>query len=115
MPTTRSGVTRGDRIQIRVRESRCPASRCRTPGHRRRCFHIDPVIMKCQANLWNDALRGGTMLDGLPRPPLHSYNSLAMGLEWDNMEHDHSDVGRGMPVEVVIEDRAMLVCQSATH
>ena len=71
------------------------------------CFHIDPVMMKCQSNLWNDTLRGNTMPDGLPRPPRRNYNIWAMGLEWDKMEYRDSVVGRGAPVEVVIEDRAM--------
>ena len=70
------------------------------------CFHIDPVMMKYQANLWNDTLRGSTMPDGLPRPPPRNYNILAMGLEWGKMEYDDSAVGRGMLLEVVIEDRA---------
>ena len=39
-----------------------------------RCFHIDPVMTKYQANLWNDTLRGSTMPDGLPRSPLRGYN-----------------------------------------
>ena len=65
------------------------------------CFHIDPVMMKYQANLLNDTSRGSTMPDG------HSYNILAMGLEWGKSEYHDSAVGRGMPVEVVIEDRAM--------
>ena len=47
------------------------------------------------------------MPDGFPWSPLRGYNILAMGLEWDKMEYRDSAVGRGMPVEDVIEDRAM--------
>ena len=46
-----------------------------------RCFHIGPVMMKYQAELWNDFLSGSTLLDGLPWSPLCSYSILAMGLE----------------------------------
>ncbi len=55
----------------------------------------------------NDALRGNTVPEGLPWPPLRNYNILAMALEWNKMEHHDSVVGRDMSLEVVIEDRAM--------
>ena len=71
-----------------------------------RCFHIDPVMMKYQANMWNDTLSGSTLPDGLPGSPLHNYNILAMGLEWVKTDCHDSAVGRGMPPEVGIEDRA---------
>ena len=72
-------------------------------------------MMKYQANLWNDALRGSTLLDCLPWSPLRSYNIWAMGLEWDKMEYHDSVVGRGIPPEGVIEDRATHVSQSASQ
>jgi len=57
------------------------------------CFHVDPVMMKSQANLWNNTLSGSTLPDGLPWSPLRSYNILAMGLEWDKMEYHDSALG----------------------
>ena len=63
--------------------------------------------MKYQANSWNDTLSGSTLIDGLPWSPLRSYNLSATGLEWDKREYHDSVVGRGIRLEVVIQDRAM--------
>ena len=45
-------------------------------------------------------------------PHYANYNILAfVGLEWGKMEYHDSAVGRGIPPEVVIKDRAMQISQ----